>query len=265
MAPSVLRPDPPFQQIAAHLREQILSGELREGDRLPSSRQLTRDWHVAIATACKALAVLRSEGYTRVIPGVGTVVRASGTLRHASRDRLLAFRRDGRIYPPGERAIIMSAEVVVAPPHVADALALRKGADVIQRHRITSRNDRLVTASTSWFDADVAEVAPLLLVTSRILDGTAAYVAECTGRFVSSGRDQFSVGDVSATEAAELAVAVGSAVLRGRSWFYDGAGTVLEFGESATVPGRWTTLDYELAEPSGNTGDPGPTVTPRGR
>ncbi len=265
MAPSAVRPDPPFQQIAAHLRDKILSGELREGDRLPSSRQLTRDWHVAIATASKALAVLRSEGYTSVIRGVGTVVRASDTLRHSSRDRVRAVRRNGHIYPPGERTTVVSADVVVAPSHVADALALRKGADVIQRHRIMSRNDRPVIASTSWFDADLAEVAPLLLVASRILDGTGAYVAERTGRFVSSGRDQFCVGHVSATEAAELAVAVGSAVLRGRSWFYDEAGTIIEFGESAAVPGRWSTLDYELAEPSGNPGESGPIVMPRGR
>jgi AcrR family transcriptional regulator len=56
------------------VRRRIASGELRPGDRVPSARQITRDWGVAIATATKALATLQHEGLTTVRPGVGTVV-----------------------------------------------------------------------------------------------------------------------------------------------------------------------------------------------
>nr|WP_239538364.1 TetR/AcrR family transcriptional regulator C-terminal domain-containing protein [Dyella mobilis] len=49
-------------KIAAALRRQIVGGDLRGGDRLPSTRQLARQWKVALATATKALAVLRHEG-----------------------------------------------------------------------------------------------------------------------------------------------------------------------------------------------------------
>jgi hypothetical protein len=38
-------------------------------------------------------------------------------------------------------------------------------------------------------------------------------------------------------------------VLRGRNWFYDSDGAVIEFGEFAFVPGRWTSYDYEIARP----------------
>ncbi|MDX2559221.1 TetR/AcrR family transcriptional regulator C-terminal domain-containing protein [Streptomyces sp. TX20-6-3] len=65
---------PPYLAIAAELRRRVRVGELGPGDRLPSTRAITREWGVAMATATKALAVLRQEGLVRAEPGVGTVV-----------------------------------------------------------------------------------------------------------------------------------------------------------------------------------------------
>ncbi|MFD0276817.1 TetR/AcrR family transcriptional regulator C-terminal domain-containing protein [Kitasatospora sp. NPDC127111] len=73
MAPET---DPPFQRIAADLRRRITSGELAPGSRVPSTRRLARDWGVALATATKALTVLRFEGLVEALPRVGTVVAA---------------------------------------------------------------------------------------------------------------------------------------------------------------------------------------------
>jgi AcrR family transcriptional regulator len=64
----------PYQRIVEDIRRRIAAGELRAGDRVPSARQLTRDWGVALATATKALGVLQSEGLTQARRGVGTVV-----------------------------------------------------------------------------------------------------------------------------------------------------------------------------------------------
>ncbi|TYB95860.1 GntR family transcriptional regulator [Micromonospora sp. WP24] len=81
---------PASARISAELRRRIAAGELRPGDHLPSTRQLVRDWGVAMATASKALAVLRQEGLTETVPGVGTIVaprraRRSGDSRPGQR------------------------------------------------------------------------------------------------------------------------------------------------------------------------------------
>lgn len=68
------RQTPPYLRIVDDLRGRIERGELRPGDRVPSARQLTKEWGVAIATATKVLATLQQEGRTTVRPGVGTVV-----------------------------------------------------------------------------------------------------------------------------------------------------------------------------------------------
>lgn len=61
-------------RIVAELRRRIASGELRVGDRLPSTRQIAREWSVAVATATKVLTALKHEGLVRALPGVGMVV-----------------------------------------------------------------------------------------------------------------------------------------------------------------------------------------------
>ena len=72
----VAAPKSSSARIVAELRRRIASGELTAGDRVPSTRQITRDFGVAMATATKALAVLRRDGLVRALPGIGTVVAA---------------------------------------------------------------------------------------------------------------------------------------------------------------------------------------------
>ncbi|GAB3568425.1 TetR/AcrR family transcriptional regulator C-terminal domain-containing protein [Amycolatopsis endophytica] len=88
---------PPYVRIVADIRRRIDSGELRAGDRVPSTRQLTQDWGVAMATATKALTALRQQGLVTAVPGVGTVVASARTPapprpreQDLSRDRIIA-------------------------------------------------------------------------------------------------------------------------------------------------------------------------------
>jgi len=71
-----IQPEPPYVRIVNEIRRRIVAGELRVGDRVPSTRQITGDWGVAMATATKVLTALRQEGLVRAVPGIGTVVAA---------------------------------------------------------------------------------------------------------------------------------------------------------------------------------------------
>ena len=246
MAPEVERPVPPYVQVVRHIRQQILDGQLQEGATVPSVRQIADEWGISRATATKVIAALRSEGLVRPIQGVGTVVSAK-ELSHAPRDRVLAIRRTGKIYPADERARIVSAEMVEAPEEAAATLGVDPGSLAIRRHRVTYRGEAPVSASTSWFAGQLADVAPRLLETERIPQGTPGYIEEVTGRMMTRGRDQVTAGVATARDAAELGVAEGSPVLQGRNWIYDQNGDVIEYGEYVSGAGRWSTYDYEVS------------------
>jgi DNA-binding GntR family transcriptional regulator len=62
---------PLSRQIAAILREQILSGEIPGGRALPSRKTLMQEYGVASATADKAVRILKDEGLVRTTFGQG--------------------------------------------------------------------------------------------------------------------------------------------------------------------------------------------------
>jgi DNA-binding GntR family transcriptional regulator len=247
MSPTVQRPEPPYLQIVEDIRRRIRSGELSDGDLVPSTRQLARDWRVSPPTAAKALSTLRTEGLVRGMGGTGTVVCAGTTAHNAGVDRLQAIRTTGRIYPPNERAVIKAAAVVSAPAEIADALGLPLGAEVIRRHRVTLRDDEPISASVTWLDGKLAGAAPRFLTTERILQGTIGYIREATGREVARGVDQDSARAATEQDAEDLGVPPGSPVACGRNWWYDADDVVIEYGERVSIPGRWSTHEYTTA------------------
>jgi len=243
--PTLDRPEPPYLQIAGRIRAEIVSGRLTEGATVPSAREIARTWGVAMATATKVLATLRSEGLVRPVTGVGTVVAARDTLHRSAEDRHFASARTGKIYPPGHYATIRSASLAPAPGQVAGALGIDEGAPAIRRQRTTyGPDDRPLSTSVSWFDGAAAAKAPALLVTDRILEGTAAYLAARLGTAVAGTREQLAAGFAGEEDAAELDIATGSAVLLSRSTFLTADGLVLEYGESAALPDHWVFHEY---------------------
>lgn len=173
--------------------------------------------------------------------------KAQRTVGQSPRDRLMSGLRWGRIYPTGEHARIVSADIVDPPDDVAQALGVDAGSPAIRRHRITYLAETPVSTSTSWFSADLAQAAPALLLPERIKQGTPRYIEERTGRAARHGRDQFTAGLAGSSVAADLQVLEGSPVLVGRNWFRDGNGDVIEFGEYVSSSERWQTYDYDLS------------------
>ncbi|MFE3947461.1 TetR/AcrR family transcriptional regulator C-terminal domain-containing protein [Streptomyces sp. NPDC059118] len=72
--PTATPAEPPYLRIVTAIRRRIAEGELVAGDRVPSTRQIAREWGVALATATKALTTLRLEGLVETRPRTGTVV-----------------------------------------------------------------------------------------------------------------------------------------------------------------------------------------------
>jgi DNA-binding GntR family transcriptional regulator len=243
--PEVHRPDPPYVQIANQIREQIKSGELKDGDLIPSARQIKDSWDVAIGTAQRVLALLGSQGLVRPIKGVGTVVHTAGVLHLSARDRLISIGKTGKIYPPGHYAKIRSVGLASVPERVAGALGIEEGEEAIRRRRTTYTSDDIpVATSVSWYPAHLAGVAPLLLETSRIIQGTSRYIEEQSGRIVAATYVQHSAGSATENDAAELGIPAGAPVLLTRNRFFDSDGLVLEYGESAAQPGHWVFYEY---------------------
>ncbi|MCK2214964.1 TetR/AcrR family transcriptional regulator C-terminal domain-containing protein [Actinomadura sp. ATCC 31491] len=118
---------PPYARIAADIKRRVADGRLRPGDRVPSTRQLARDWNVALATATRALALLAQEGVVIAEPRVGTVV--AEPLRSGRAAQGPAARRGAPAGPDGTRERVVRAAVEIADADGLDELTMRGLAD----------------------------------------------------------------------------------------------------------------------------------------
>lgn len=65
---------PIYEQIKNAIREEILSGALKSGEKLPSVRALARELSISILTVKKAYDELENEGFIESRQGLGTFV-----------------------------------------------------------------------------------------------------------------------------------------------------------------------------------------------
>ena len=68
---------PIYEQIVDQVKAQIISGELKEDDNLPSVRTLSKELRISALTVKKAYDSLEQEGFTVTIHGKGTYVAAA--------------------------------------------------------------------------------------------------------------------------------------------------------------------------------------------
>ena len=66
---------PLYEQIEEQIKSQILSGELSEGDALPSMRVLAKDLKISIITTKRAYEELERDGFIVSVTGKGSFVK----------------------------------------------------------------------------------------------------------------------------------------------------------------------------------------------
>ncbi|MCI6639624.1 MAG: GntR family transcriptional regulator [Pygmaiobacter massiliensis] len=65
---------PIYEQISQQIKSLILSGELTQGELLPSMRQLAKDLHISVITTKRAYEDLERDGFLVNVPGKGCFV-----------------------------------------------------------------------------------------------------------------------------------------------------------------------------------------------
>lgn len=158
---------PPYRQIADNLRDDILSGRLASGDKLPSERELAETYGVERATAHRAVQELQLAGLVAAEQGRGVFVRTRPPVRRISRNRLT--RRDQRGFYGDLQDAGLQAQVETtirqeaAPDSVAQLLGVEAGTKVLVRERTMGTADgALLQLATTYFAPAAVEKALVL-------------------------------------------------------------------------------------------------------
>ena len=81
---------PIYEQITAQIKNSILSGELQEGEALPSMRALAKDLRISVITTKRAYEDLERDGFVVTVAGKGCFVAPSNLelMREEQRKRV---------------------------------------------------------------------------------------------------------------------------------------------------------------------------------
>ena len=70
---------PIYDQIYSQIKDSILSGQVAEGEALPSIRALAKDLRISVITTKRAYDELEAEGFIYTLPGKGSFVAPKNT------------------------------------------------------------------------------------------------------------------------------------------------------------------------------------------
>lgn len=70
---------PIYDQIYSQVKSQIISGDLREDEALPSIRSLAKDLRISVITTKRAYEELERDGFIYTVAGKGSFVAARNT------------------------------------------------------------------------------------------------------------------------------------------------------------------------------------------
>ena len=70
---------PIYEQITGQIKNMVMSGQLKEGDALPSLRTLARELRISVITTKRASEDLERDGFITTVVGKGSFVRKADT------------------------------------------------------------------------------------------------------------------------------------------------------------------------------------------
>jgi len=142
-------PIPIYYQIREQLRQQILNGQLKPGDPLPSEAQICAQCGVSRMTARMALSQLAHEGLVVRRKGKGTFVASP---KSTLPEDLIPLSYTTLIGQLGLQAgaAIRRQELLPAPQQVAEALGIPEGETVIHIVRLRSADGQAMALETSF-------------------------------------------------------------------------------------------------------------------
>jgi DNA-binding transcriptional regulator YhcF (GntR family) len=134
-----------YLRIADVIAASIHSGELSPGERAPSARQIVREHGVAMATATRVLAELKSRQLVDTVPGKGTLVRTA-----ARRDVEQALTQDD----------VLTTAIRIADDDGLEFLTMRRlaaalGLPTMSLYRFAANKSELTESMTDRVFADI--------------------------------------------------------------------------------------------------------------
>jgi GntR family transcriptional regulator len=248
-----------YHRVANTLRAEIREGmfDEREG-RLPAETELAKRFGVSLPTLRQGLGILRAEGLIESRHGRGTFVKHDRPRQRRSRHRYGRARKDERLLTDELRHEIGFAGRAPVPAHIAEAMGVAPGTEVVVRRR------RLFDKKSERPEEVGASYIPVAIAGGTFLEEPAVVpkalflcVEDFSGQRYATVRDLWRSRMPTPEEAALLELPSGAPVLNVVHTARAADGTVLEVSESTWPADRIIVVDeYDVEQEPTETHSP---------
>jgi len=139
---------PKYRQLLHILRNEILSGLLPPGERMPTEEELSQKYGLSRGTVRKAVAQLEAEKLIHIEHGVGSFVRDAHP--NSIPFRFVAEHDIQSPHNGDVRYVVLAQEVIEAPAAISERLRLSPNAPVIHLARLKLIGEQPVAYSTRY-------------------------------------------------------------------------------------------------------------------
>ena len=144
---------PLYFQLKEQIKQNILNGEYKEGDLIPSEREFSNHYELSSTTIRRALNDLVQENFLERKAGKGTFVRR----RKVKRDlrKVLGFTKNMTEMGLAPTTKVLSQKVVASNAFARDRLRLKKGDKVVRLERLRLADDVPMMLETRYIRTDL--------------------------------------------------------------------------------------------------------------
>lgn len=221
-------PIPLYYQLKERILGQIESGELVEGDQVPSEQALSSRFELSRGTVRQALSELVAEGWLYRARGFGTFVGSSSKVEYGMAQRLTSLAEEMRERSQPFTSHLISRAVEPADNAVAARLHLAPGVDVIHLERVGRVDDEPVVVATTFLP-----FAPCAGVMGEDLTNSSLYevLEQHCGQRLSGATRTLEIAEATALEASILGIAPGAPVHLMRTVAHLDDGSPIEYSK----------------------------------
>ena len=144
---------PLYYQLKEQIRKDILNGGYKEGDLIPSERELSDQYSLSSTTIRRALNDLVQENFLERKAGKGTFVR----LKKVKRDlrKVIGFTKNMQEMGLTPSTLVLSKKIVKANAYARLKLDLEKESEIVRLKRLRLANDIPMMLETRYIRTDL--------------------------------------------------------------------------------------------------------------
>lgn len=227
-------PTPLYLQLKEIIKRQILQGDLKPGERIPSERELCRLYGVSRITVRQAVEAAVNEGLLYRQPGRGTFVAKSRIEQRLG--KIISFAATMRSWGLEPSTEILGWQVMPADIQLAGVLQLPPGKEIVNLRLLGAGSGEPMVYYDSYFPHDLG-----LALTQKAIDWAAKGIPFSTFDLYDRATPVYPVRVEQAVEACVVdearrqifKIRKGSPLLVITSIFFDGQGKPIEFRKAS--------------------------------